>query len=133
MHRVPPFSEDLLRRTFLRRSAGGVGLMELASLLGRDLRAGEPGSAAGLPGLAGLPHHAPKAKRVIFMHMAGAPPHIDLFEHKPGLEKLRGTDLPPSVRNGQRITGFTSGQKSLPVAPAHWPFKLCARTAENRG
>ncbi len=120
------FYDQMQRRTFLKRSAGGIGMMALASLLRRDLGAAEPVSAGGLPG---LPHHRPKAKRVIFMHMAGAPSHIDLFEHKPQLEKLRGTNLPPSVRNGQRITGFTSGQKTLPVAPAHWPFKMCGPSA----
>lgn len=120
------FYEQMQRRTFLKRSAGGIGMMALASLLRRDLGAAEPVSAGGLPG---LPHYRPKAKRVIFMHMAGAPSHIDLFEHKPQLEKLRGTNLPPSVRNGQRITGFTSGQKTLPVAPAHWPFKMCGPSA----
>jgi Protein of unknown function (DUF1501) len=116
----------LLRRTFLKRSAGGIGVMALASLLARDLGAADPTPQRGL---SGLPHHAPKAKRVIFMHMAGAPSHIDLFEHKPQIEKLRGTNLPDSVRNGQRITGFTSGQKNLPVAPAHWPFKICGPSA----
>ncbi|MCE9609220.1 MAG: DUF1501 domain-containing protein [Chthoniobacter sp.] len=120
------FYDSMLRRTFLKRSAGGIGMMALASLLGRDLGAAETVSGGGLPG---LPHYLPKAKRVIFMHMAGAPSHIDLFEHKPQLDKLRGTDLPASVRNGQRITGFTSGQKTLPIAPAHWPFKMCGPSA----
>ena len=126
MNPIDSLHDQMLRRTFLKRSAGGIGMMALASLLGRDLAAAETVSGGGLPG---LPHYPPKAKRVIFMHMAGAPSHIDLFEHKPQLEKLRGTDLPPSVRNGQRITGFTSGQKTLPVAPAHWPFKMCGPSA----
>jgi hypothetical protein len=126
MNPFDSFHEQMLRRTFLKRSAGGIGIMALASLLGRDLAAAE--AVAG-GGLIGLPHYPPKAKRVIFMHMAGAPSHIDLFEHKPQLEKLRGTNLPPSVRNGQRFTGFTSGQKTLPIAPAHWPFKLCGPSA----
>lgn len=126
MNPFDSFHEQMLRRTFLKRSAGGIGIMALASLLGRDSAAAE--AVAG-GGLIGLPHYPPKAKRVIFMHMAGAPSHIDLFEHKPQLEKLRGTNLPPSVRNGQRFTGFTSGQKTLPIAPAHWPFKLCGPSA----
>ena len=126
MNPFDSFHEQMLRRTFLKRSAGGIGIIALASLLGRDSAAAE--AVAG-GGLIGLPHYPPKAKRVIFMHMAGAPSHIDLFEHKPQLEKLRGTNLPPSVRNGQRFTGFTSGQKTLPIAPAHWPFKLCGPSA----
>jgi hypothetical protein len=126
MNPINSFQDQVLRRTFLKRSAGGIGMMALASLLGRNLAAAE--TISGNERL-DLPHYAPKAKRVIFMHMAGAPSHIDLFEHKPQIEKLRGTNLPPSVRNGQRITGFTSGQKTLPVAPAHWPFKLCGPSA----
>ena len=126
MNPIDQLYDQMRRRTFLKRSAGGIGMMALASLLRRDLVAAEA-SSGGVQ--SGLPHYPPKAKRVIFMHMAGAPSHIDLFEHKPQLEKLRGTDLPPSVRNGQRITGFTSGQKTLPVAPAHWPFKMCGPAA----
>ncbi len=65
-----------------------------------------------------LPHFAPKAKRVIYLFMAGGPSHIDMFDYKPALRKIHGTELPDSIRNGQRITGMTSGQKSFPcVAP----------------
>ena len=62
-----------------------------------------------------MPHFAPKAKRVIYLFMAGGPSQIDLFDYKPELEKLHDTELPDSIRMGQRITGMTSGQKNFPV------------------
>ena len=68
------------------------------------------------------PHFAPKARRVIYLHMEGGPSHLDLFDHKPDLHKLYDTDLPDSVRGGQRLTGMTSGQKRFPVAPSMFRF-----------
>jgi hypothetical protein len=66
----------------------------------------------------GAPHFAPKAKRIIYLFMSGGPSHIDLFDYKPALQKLHGTELPADIRMGQRVTGMTSGQKSFPcVAP----------------
>src|SRR4051812_32411830 len=85
---------DLSRRAFLGRAAG-VGTAALATLLGQDLR------GAALPG---LPHFAPKAKRVIYLLQGGAPSHVDLFDHKPELYKRRGEELPASVHKGQRLT-----------------------------
>ena len=104
---------DLTRRHFFSLSSTGIGIAALGTLLDRDL------SAAALPG---LPHFPPKAKRVIFLHQSGGPAQMDLFDHKPQLQKLRATDLPASVRMGQRITGMTSGQSSLPVAPSIFKF-----------
>ncbi|MDA7651632.1 DUF1501 domain-containing protein [Akkermansiaceae bacterium] len=69
-------------------------------------------------GLPSIPHFPGKAKRVIYMFMAGGPSHIDLFDYKPIQRKLHGTELPDSVRQDQRLTGMSSGQKSFPcVAP----------------
>ena len=68
------------------------------------------------------PHFAPKARRVIYLHMEGGPSHLDLFDHKPELQQLYNTDLPDSIRNGQRLTGMTSGQKRFPVAPSIFRF-----------
>jgi hypothetical protein len=69
----------------------------------------------------GLPHHQPTAKRVIYLFQSGGPSHIDLFDRKPSLEKLHGTELPDSVRGGQRVTGMTAGQKQFlvnkPISP----------------
>lgn len=98
------------RRQFFQRAGVGVGGAALANLL-----APATGRGDGL-------HHAPKAKRVICLFQSGAPSQLDLWDHKPGLEKHRGTDLPASVRMGQRLTGMTSGQKSLPIAPSIFKF-----------
>ena len=72
----------------------------------------------GAAGRARTPHFAAKAKRVIYLFMSGGPSHIDLFDYKPKLKEHHGTELPASVRMGQRITGMTAGQKSFPVRRA---------------
>jgi len=109
------------RRQFFGRGAAGIGGMALASLLDPALFASTPENRTG--GLPGLPHFAPKAKRVIYLHQSGAPSQIDLFDYKPKLKKMQGAELPDSVRNGQRITGMTSGQSSLPLASSLFEFK----------
>jgi hypothetical protein len=99
----------LTRRQFFGRSAAGIGTAALASLLNERVFAA---------GTLGAPHFAPKAKRVIYLFMSGGPSHIDLFDYKPKLRDYHSTELPGSVRMGQRITGMTSRQKSFPcVAP----------------
>src|SRR2546423_1657087 len=98
------------RRQFFGRTSTGIGIAALANLFQQN------GLAAG--GLQGLPHFAPKARRVIFLHQSGGPSHLDLFDYKPELKKQQGVDLPASVRMGQRITGMTSGQSTLPVTPS---------------
>jgi hypothetical protein len=70
-----------------------------------------------------FPHFAPKVKRMIYLFQSGGPSQHDLFDYKPLLNKLNGEDLPDSVRQGQRITGMTSGQKSFPLAGAQFNFK----------
>jgi len=110
----------LTRRQLFGRASAGIGVAALASLLDPKLFAAPEGSKTG--GLPGLPHFAPKARRVIFLHQSGAPSQIDLFDYKPELAKLRATELPDSIRRGQRITGMTSGQSSLPVAPSIFRF-----------
>ncbi len=120
---------SLTRRRFFTRSAqtlGGVlGTTALAQLLGG--RGGEAGAAEARAGELGavrqlIPHFAPKAKRVIYLHMEGAPSQLDLFDWKPGLKEHFDQDLPDSVRNGQRLTGMTSGQSRFPVAPTIFKF-----------
>src|SRR3954453_14650585 len=116
---MSPFHLLQTRRQFFGRSATGIGAAALASLLGEDLRAADDLATAGaLPKL----HFAPKAKRVIYLFMSGGPSHLDLFDYKPKLKEHFGQDLPASVRMGQRITGMTSGQKTLPVAPSLFKF-----------
>jgi len=98
--------------------ATGLGAAALATLLGRDAAA-ETAAAGGLPG---LPHFAPQAKRAIFLFQSGAPSQLDLFDYKPRLADLRGSELPDSVRQGQRLTGMTSRQASFPIAPPRFRF-----------
>lgn len=107
----------LCRRAFLSSSANGIGLVALASLIGRDLGA--------TPGLLHIPGLPPKAKRIIYLFQSGGPSQMDLFDPKPQLERLRGQELPPSIRGNQRITTMTSGQDSLPVIPTDFKFKKC--------
>ncbi len=106
------------RRHFFSRTAGGIGTAALASLVNPDLFA-ENRTKAGLPG---LPHFAPKAKRVIYLFMSGAPSQLDMWDYKPGMKEYYNKDLPDSIRNGQRITTMTSGQKRFPVAPSIFKF-----------
>jgi hypothetical protein len=110
----------LTRRRFFGRTALGLGTAALASLLGEDLSAAATEKAGGLKG---LPHFAPKAKRVIYLMQGGAPSHVDLFDYKPQLAKRRGQELPPSVQMGQRLTTMTAGQKTKPVLPGIAGFK----------
>jgi len=116
------------RRTFLKRT-GGVGL---AALLGILTDEGLANPANGLRptaddkrfgGLEGVPHFAPKAKRVIYLFQSGAPSQIELYDPKPALAKRLKEELPDSVRMGQRLTGMTSGQKNFPVAPGVFKFE----------
>ncbi len=74
-------------------------------------------------GLDGIPHIAPKAKRLIYLFQSGAPSQMDLFDPKPSMKAHHGEDLPQSIRQGQRLTTMTSGQKTFPVAPSIFQFK----------
>jgi hypothetical protein len=107
----PDFS--LARRQFL--SSSPVAVAALAALFNQR--------ADATPGLAGFPNFPPKAKRVIYLHQSGGPSQLDLFDYKPELKKQSGVDLPASIRMGQRITGMTSGQSTLPVTPSLFSFK----------
>jgi len=104
-----------------------IGIPALAALLARDGYAAEARDPK-TGGLEGFPNFAPKAKRVIFLHQSGAPSQIDLFDYKPKLVSLQGTELPGSIRMGQRITGMTSGQSSFPVAPSIFKFQQAGKS-----
>ena len=80
------------------------------------------------PPLPGFPHFPAKAKRLIYLHMNGAPSQLDLFDYKPGLQDFFDQELPDSVRGGQRITTMTSGQSRLPIAPSKFQFKQCGQS-----
>src|SRR5688500_687472 len=107
MNLANDIAKTLNRRTFLKRSTTSLGAVALGMLLNQRLFGGS--TAAASPNL----HFAPRAKRVIYMFMSGAPSHIDPLDYTPRLKELTGTELPDSIRMGQRITGMTSGQKQL--------------------
>lgn len=112
---------NLNRRHFLGKAAVGVGSLALGSLLMPDLFGGKKnGIDDGLP--LGLPHFAPKAKRVIYLFQNGAPSQLETWDYKPLLNKMSGQDLPESIRNGQRLTGMTSGQSSFPLVGSYYKF-----------
>src|SRR6266571_3741889 len=109
----------ITRRHFFGLTSIGVGMAALASLFERDLISAEGPASGGLPG---LPHFPPRAKRVIYLFQSGAPSQMDLFDYKPKLERFFATELPDSVRMGQRLTGMTATQASFPVAPSKFKF-----------
>ncbi len=113
---------DLLtRRRFFGKAGMGLGSAALASsVLGQGLPAAPHLLSGGLPG---VPHFAPKAKRAIWLFMAGAPSQIDMFDYKPKLDGMFNKDLPESVRMGQRLTTMTSKQARFPLAPSKFDFK----------
>ncbi len=112
------------RRHFLQKMGLGIGGLALGSLLD-PLGFGKSPSAADLlqTGPVPLPHFAPKAKRIIYLFQSGGPSQLDLFDYKPKLNKMRGQDLPESIRRGQRLTGMTSGQESFPLTGSVYDFK----------
>ena len=106
------------RRRFLKGLGFGIGGIALGSLLIPDLFSGSEEEST----VIGLPHFAPKAKRIIYLFQNGAPSQLDLFDYKPLLNKMQGEDLPASVRNGQRLTGMTADQKKFPLAGSVFQF-----------
>ncbi len=119
-----PFLENRLnvnRRYFLGKLSVGLGSVALGSLLIKDLFS--DGNDI-LPSLQlGLPHFAPKAKRIIYLFQNGAPSQLETFDYKPMLHKMYGQDLPDSIRNGQRLTGMTANQESFPLVGSYFPFR----------
>jgi len=119
------------RRHFFARSGLGLGTAALALLMGesagpRLARGDEGGAVPAIDpeyrGVLESPHFPPKAKRVIYLFMSGGPSQLDLFDHKPMLNRMNGKDLPDSVRQGQRLTGMSSNQASLPLAGSIFEF-----------
>ena len=109
------------RRQFFRKSGTGLGMVALASLLGRS-GASAAESLANLGGA--IPHMAPKAKRVIYISLIGAPSQLETFDYKPELEKRYQEDLTAWLKQqGERLSGMTSGQKEFPVARPRFKFQ----------
>lgn len=110
----------ITRRHFLGKLSLGVGSVALGSLLIPDLfRSGDDAGEL----ISGLPHFAPKAKRIIYLFQNGAPSQLESFDYKPLLNKMTGQELPASIRMGQRLTGMTSGQSSFPLVGSKFSFK----------
>ncbi len=121
MNPLQEYARSESRRQFLGRGVNAVGWAALASLMGpsKGLKSAL-GAEGGLPGLANF---APKAKRVIYLHMVGGPSQLDLYDYKPKMTEMYDKDLPDSIRNGQRLTTMTSGQKRFPIAPSKYKFE----------
>jgi hypothetical protein len=123
------------RRQFLRRGANALGIAALSALGGQAFGLGAPTKSKSPQGQGGIetgllsgfhgavtPQFAPKAKRVIYLHMVGGPSQLDLYDYKPKMMDFYDKDLPESVRNGQRLTTMTSGQARFPIAPSKYKF-----------
>ena len=123
------FEAACTRRAFLGRSGAGLGMAALATLLNRDaLAAAQNDAADAWPGVVRPLHLAPKAKRVIYLYMAGGPSHLETLDYKPVLAKMHGKPMPESVTKGQPIAQL-QGQKLNCFAPQH-AFKKYGRSGQ---
>jgi len=113
MSPLDTYQNAISRRSFLGLTGLGLGAIAARSLFAADA----------VVSAAASPHFAPKAKRVIYLFQSGGPSHIDLFDYKPHLESVHGQELPDSVRQGQRLTGMTSGQSEFPLCKSLAEFK----------
>jgi hypothetical protein len=116
-------SPDLLQQTRRQFIASGKHLLGGAALASLGLS--NPAIASNVGAI--QPHFAPKAKRVIYLHMVGGPSQMDLFDHKPQMNEWYDKDLPESIRNGQRLTTMTSGQARFPIAPSKYKFSAAGQ------
>ncbi len=118
MDPVHEYFFNINRRQMLKGvAAGGIGMFggtALSQLFAAD-------AAPTVP--AATPHFTPKAKRVIYLYQEGAPSQLDTFDYKPNLQSMFGKELPPEIRGSQRLTGMTSKQNGLPIAPSIFPFQ----------
>jgi hypothetical protein len=116
-------SIDRSRRHFLLQSAGGLGALSLLELFGGSAARAQATTDAANTGLLGTGHVPARAKRVICLHMLGAISHVDTFDYKPTLERLHGEDIPPSVRETQRLSTMSNGQSAFPIVGPLRPFQ----------
>ena len=122
MHPFEDYVRYETRRQFLSRGASFIGTAALAALapnLVTRASANQSQAAA----MKALTHFAPKAKHVIYLHMVGGPPQMDLYDYKPAMAEFYDKDLPDSIRMGQRLTTMTSGQARFPIAPSRYKFQ----------
>ncbi|MEI6466206.1 MAG: DUF1501 domain-containing protein, partial [Verrucomicrobiota bacterium] len=119
------YLNNLTRRQFFSGAGlamGGVALNLLSPRVRAAAVRAQALESRVHPPLAGFPHFAPKAKRIIYLHMSGGPSQLDTFDYKPKLQDYFDRELPESIRQGQRITTMTSGQARFPVAPSIFKF-----------
>ena len=125
MNLFEQYRQNITRRHLFSQGSNVLGTAALASLVGGQLggvaAANDSAKSFGQLG-AMAPHFPPKAKQVIYLHMVGGPPQMDLFDYKPVMNDWYDKDLPESVRNGQRLTTMTSGQTRFPIAPSKFKF-----------
>ena len=133
----------LTRRQLFGRARLGIGTAAMAQLFANDLFADDSSVTRVVESTQGGPHqpataelngglhHRARAKRVIYLFMSGGPSHHDLWDYKPKMQEMAGQDLPESVRDGQRITGMTSKQATLPVAPSKYKFSKANNNRAN--
>ncbi|MEM6841598.1 MAG: DUF1501 domain-containing protein [Bacteroidota bacterium] len=112
------------RRQFLTKTSLGLGAVALGSLMGVDklFAAGASSPLSGGGGALNALHHNPKAKRIVYLFQSGGPSQFETYDYKPKLENMFGKELPSSVRGGQRLTGMSANQSSLPIAPSVYKF-----------
>ena len=123
--------KQLDRRNFLKKTSLGIGAIALGSLLNGGKAFGAIDNGLNTDTFfytdnknpLGLPHHLPKAKRIVYLFQSGGPSQIDLFDYKPKLVDMYGKDLPSSVRKGQRLTGMSADQTVFPIAASTLKFK----------
>ncbi len=122
MNLFQEFTQNITRRHFFAQGSDVVGWAALSSLIGQGT-SGVAGTVEAPASLA-LPqtHHVPRAKQVIYLHMVGGPPQMDLFDYKSVMTDWYDKDLPDTVRMGQRLTTMTSGQSRFPIAPSKYKF-----------
>ena len=116
MHPIKEHFENVTRRHFFGRTGTAVGAAAIASLLAKE-------GLASSDAQPGRTHFVPTAKRVIYLSQSGGPSQLDLLDDKPELKRLHGSELPDSIRQGQRLTGMTSGQKNFPVVAPKFAFR----------
>ena len=122
------------RREFLRTTTKGLGALAMGSLIAPNLFAEktsiikDPAMSAADRGILNALHHAPRAKRVIYLFQSGGPSQIELFDYKPELIKRWGEEIPDSVRGGQRLTGMLAAQSSFPLVGSNFEFKKHEKT-----
>ncbi len=119
MNAFEEYRQNVTRRHFLSSGAHLLGTAALSSLAGNAWAS----ESSANPTLI-----APKAKKIIYLHMVGGPPQMDMFDYKPTMGKWFDKDLPESVRMGQRLTTMTSGQDRFPIAPSKYKFERCGES-----